>query len=203
LLGRNGSGKTTLLRVAVGEVRARTGFIRFLSKVYDYPSLAVLARRGLYYIEERGRLPGTFPVRAHLEFVSNRFRRQPLDDVVAALAIEDLLDKKFHVLSGGEARRAVLAGALIREPKCLLVDEPFLGIMPKDEKMVADALRGLAAGGSAVVATGHEVEALLGVADDVIWCVAGTTHGLGGPEEARAHPEFAREYLGSWRRGEA
>jgi ABC-type multidrug transport system ATPase subunit len=196
LMGRNGSGKTTLLQIAVGEVRPDTGVVRFLSQTYERPRLPVLARRGLYYLESRGRLPGTFPVGDQLRMIAERFGGDAFDRVVAELKIEGFLEKRSHELSGGEGRRAALAGALIREPLCLLTDEPFAGIAPRDQEMIGAALRRLAATGTAIVATGHDVSALLSVADDVIWCVAGTTHGLGRPEDARSHPEFERDYLG-------
>ena len=89
-----------------------------------------------------------------------------------------------------------MAGALIREPACLLADEPFAGIAPKDQTTIGTALRRLAERGAAIVLSGHDVEALLSVTDEVIWCVAGTTHGLGSPDEARAHSQFVKDYLG-------
>jgi ABC-type multidrug transport system ATPase subunit len=196
LLGRNGSGKTTLLRIAVGELLADTGIVRFLSKAYAHPHLPTLARRGLYYMEERARLPYTFSVETLLGFLSGRFDGPGLDAVLERFALEDLAHKKVDALSGGEAKRAALAAAVIRAPVCLLADEPFKGIAPQDEALVAGALRGLAAEGTAIVVTGHNVEAILDVADDVVWCVAGTTHGLGKPEEARSYPQFVRDYLG-------
>lgn len=196
LMGRNGSGKTTLLSIAVGEVRADTGVVRFLSQPYERPRLPVLARRGLYYLEARGRLPNTFSTGSQLRMIAERFGGQMFDRVVADLDVEDFLEKRTDELSGGEARRAALAAAMIREPLCLLVDEPFVGLAPKDQGVIGAALRRLAAAGTAIVTTGHDVGALLAVADEVIWCVAGTTHGLGRPEDARAHPEFERDYLG-------
>jgi ABC-type multidrug transport system ATPase subunit len=200
LLGRNGSGKTTLMRIAVGEVRANTGIVRFLSKPYTNPRLSVLARHGLYYIEERPRIPNTFSIGRQLRLIAERFDRRDLDRAVAEMALEEFLDGRAHELSGGEGRRAVLAGALIRKPACLLADEPFAGIAPKDQKMIGSALRSLAASGAAIVLSGHDVEALLDVSDEIIWCVAGTTHGLGGPAEARTHAQFMKDYLG-WQLG--
>jgi ABC-type branched-subunit amino acid transport system ATPase component len=44
--------------------------------------------------------------------------------------------------------------------------------------------------------TGHEVDAMLALADDVIWMTAGTTHALGSPTEATRHHQFSKEYLG-------
>lgn len=196
LMGRNGSGKTTLMRIAVGEVRANTGIVRFLSKPYTHPSLAVLARRGLYYMEEHPRLPRTFSIGRHLRLLADRFGKSGVDKAIAELALEDFVDGRADELSGGEGRRAALAGALIRQPTCLLADEPFAGIAPKDQQMIGAVLRRMAAGGTAIVMSGHDVEALLGVTDEVIWCVAGTTHGLGGPDDARAHAQFVKDYLG-------
>jgi ABC-type multidrug transport system ATPase subunit len=195
-MGRNGSGKTTLLNIAVGEVKMDTGVVRFRSQAYERPRLPVLARGGLYYLEARGHLPGTFPVGAQLNMIAERFGGQAFDRVVAELEIEQYLEKRSHELSGGEGRRAALAAAMIRQPLCLLADEPFAGLAPKDQEMIGRALRRLAEAGTAIVTTGHDVAALLAVADDVIWCVAGTTHGLGRPQDARAHPEFERDYLG-------
>lgn len=200
LLGRNGSGKTTLMRIAVGEVRANTGIVRFLSKPYPRPALAVLARRGLYYLEERPRLPSTFSIGRQLRLLAGRFGKRGLDRAVEELALEEFLETRADELSGGESRRAALAGALIREPVCLLADEPFAGIAPLDQRTIGEALRGLAATGTAIVLSGHDVEALLRVTDEVIWCVAGTTHGLGGPGEARGHSQFVKDYLG-WHSG--
>lgn len=200
LLGRNGSGKTTLMRIAVGEVRANTGIVRFLARPFAFPRLSVLAELGLYYIEERPRLPDTFSIGRQLQLLAEKFGKRRLDRVIAELALEAFLDSRANQLSGGEGRRAVLAGALVREPVCLLADEPFAGIAPADQTMIAMALRGLASAGTAIVISGHDVEALLSVTDEVIWCVAGTTHGLGSPAEARAHDQFVRDYLG-WKLG--
>ena len=112
------------------------------------------------------------------------------------LGLTQVLDNGTEELSGGERRRGDLAAALIRRPRCLLADEPLTGIDPADGERVCAALRALAGQGAALVVTGHEVEVLLQLADHVVWMTAGTTHGLGSPEAARAHDQFRREYLG-------
>jgi ABC-type branched-subunit amino acid transport system ATPase component len=57
-------------------------------------------------------------------------------------------------------------------------------------------LRRLAAGGCAVVVTGHEVPVLFAAADHVTWCTGGMAYELGSPEEAARRDAFRREYLG-------
>ena len=107
----------------------------------------------------------------------------------------DLIDRRPRSLSGGEARRAEIALAIARSPRCLLADEPFLGIVPADAERLALAFRRLAHAGCAVVVTGHETGVLLELADDVLWQTAGTTHALGPPATARRHDQLRREYL--------
>ena len=61
---------------------------------------------------------------------------------------------------------------------------------------ICAALRALARDGAGVLVTGHSVEDLLQLADDVIWMVGGTTHHVGTPAQARAHFQLRKDYLG-------
>ena len=132
-----------------------------------------------------------------------RFGDAGADRALATLRLEERLDQRPAELSGGERRRAELALAMMRRPRCLLADEPFAGINPSDGEVLAAALREMAREGCAIVVTGHEVPQLLALADSVVWMVAGTTHGLGSAAEAVSHSQFRREYLGpGWVRAE-
>jgi len=205
LLGRNGSGKSTLLRLGVGLLRADHGITRWEGEVRARPSLSVLARRGLFYLPDRGLLSRRLPVGSQLGLYAERFGGS-LDGVVAELRLGGLLDLNVSQLSGGEERRVELALARLARPRCLIADEPFVGQSPRDRTVVSEELLAHARRGAAVVGTGHEVEDLFAVADEVVWMVAGTTHVLGSPEAAAQHHQFRREYLGPrgvWRRGGA
>ena len=197
LLGRNGSGKSTLLRVAAGLLSADQGVILFDGRGYTRPRLHQLANAGLFHLPERGLLPRTETLRKLLRMVVDRFgTHDRLDGVIELLHIGDLLDRTADTFSGGECRRAEVAVAIVRAPRVLLADEPFMGIAPMDIEIITTALRQLAHNGCAIVASGHEVPALLALADEVVWITAGTTHSLGSPAEARTHWQFRREYLG-------
>ena len=87
---------------------------------------------------------------------------------------------------------------LVRRPTCLLADEPYRGIAPKDAEDLTAIFAGLARDGVAVVVTGHEVHTLLDAADHISWCTSGTTYELGPPPIAVEHSQFRREYLGPW-----
>ena len=86
---------------------------------------------------------------------------------------------------------------MARQPDCILADEPLIDLSPKDSALVAEVLRTMARKGAAILVTGHEVDVLLDLADDIVWMTAGTTHALGSPDDARDHDQFKREYLGA------
>ena len=197
LFGRNGCGKSTLLRIGGGLLRADHGVIHFDDRAYLHPRLSQLAARGLFYLPDRDLLSRRISVREQIRAVEWRFGNGRSARILDRLGIAGVIDQTPDQLSGGERRRAELAVALIRAPRCLLADEPFAGINPSDAEVLAASLKQLAREGCAIVVTGHEVPQLLDVADDIVWMVAGTTHGLGSPGEAAEHDQFRREYLGS------
>jgi ABC-type lipopolysaccharide export system ATPase subunit len=136
-------------------------------------------------------------VLSQLQMLARRFDvESELPAAIRQFRLDSLTDRLPDMLSGGEVRRVELALAWLRNPLCLLADEPFMGIAPADAEEISHALRALARRGAAVVVSGHEVPLLLDLADEVVWVVAGTTHGLGSPAQAREHWQFRREYLG-------
>ena len=196
LLGRNGSGKTTLFRAATGLVSRDFGTVQFKGETYEKPTLHGLSRLGLFYLPDNGLLSRRRTLAWHLKVLRDRFPGEALDGFPEGVEGEYLLEKTVWEMSGGEERRAELALAWARNPVCLLADEPLAGIAPKDQEVVARVIRSMADEGCAVVITGHDVRPLMGLADRIVWMVAGTTHGIGSPDEAQAHEQFRREYLG-------
>jgi len=202
VLGRNGAGKSTLLKIAAGWVQPDTGHVRWEGSVLSRASLPELARRGLFYLPDHDLLSDAFTVRRQLEMLRRRYDGLAPEEAARRTGVEAQLDKRPSALSGGELRRAELAAVLVRQPRCLLADEPYRGIAPKDAEMLTDLFRELATSAVAVVVTGHEVPTLLAAAHHVTWCVSGTTYELGAPERATGDDRFRREYLGvSFARG--
>lgn len=200
LMGRNGAGKTTMLRIAVGRVLADYGRVLFDGEFHAWPRLASMARRGLFYSAQDSALTELFTVKEQIEAVAAVYGRESdLSETIERLRLEDLLGRRPSSLSGGEQQRATVALAMIRQPSCLLMDEPFAGVAPKDRPLIREGLNALRDRGCAIVLSGHDVDDLFDVADEVIWVVAGTSHWLGSPERAARHDQFRREYLGPGR----
>lgn len=198
LFGRNGIGKSTLLKIAAGWLAPDSGTVHFAGRAYLSVRLPDLAAAGLFYLPDHDLLSGAFSVRHQLEMLRLQFPGSDVMEATARLGIDAHLDKRPFALSGGELRRAELAAILVRRPLCLLADEPYRGVSPKDAEALTQTFAELAAAGTAVLITGHEVPTLLDAADHVSWCTSGTTYELGPPADAVRDESFRREYLGSW-----
>lgn len=196
LLGRNGVGKSTLVKIAAGWIQPDTGTVHFDGVSYLAARLPALAARGLFFLPDHDLFSSAFSVRTQLEMLRRQFGGGDIESAAATMGITAQLDQKPGALSGGERRRAEIAAILVRRPRCLLADEPFRGVAPKDVEDMTRVLRGLAESGTAIVVTGHEVPTLLAAAHHVTWCTAGTTYELGPPADAMRHDGFRRDYLG-------
>jgi len=200
LMGRNGAGKSTMLRISIGLVRADYGRVLFHGEFLERPRLAFMAPQGLFYSAQDSALTNLFTLREQFDAVAKVYERGgDLSHLVESMRLGELLDRRPAALSGGEQQRAALTMALIRAPTCLLMDEPFAGVAPKDRPLISEGLKMLRSRGCAIVISGHDVEDVFALADEIVWVVAGTSHVLGSPAEAGAHHQFRREYLGPGR----
>jgi len=200
LVGRNGTGKSTLLKIAAGWMKPDHGLVEFRGRRYHRPDPAAMARDGLFFVPiDRSILSPPFTLAQHLDAVEARFGRENRAAVLERLGIAALERVRCAAFSGGERRRAELALALLRRPSCLLLDEPFRGIDPKDVEVLQAVVRELAEAGCAVVLTDHEVPEILAVADSVVWLRDGTSQALGTAAQAAEDWRFRREYLGGRR----
>lgn len=197
LLGRNGAGKTTLLHAMAGLRAADQGSLRWEGEAILRPRYPLLARRGLWaLLADRTALAESMTLGAQLRMVAARFGGDA-EGAAARFGVAARMGDRPASLSGGERRRAELALAWARRPRCLLADEPFRGLNPADADRLADDLRALAAAGAAVVVTGHELTYVRRAADDVVWLTDGGTRYFATPARAFDDGTFRRDFLGA------
>jgi ABC-type multidrug transport system ATPase subunit len=197
--GRNGAGKSTLLRIAAGHLSADYGIIKFAGETFQRPSLHQLARRGMFFLPDRGILAPGVTLRNQIDAVATRFAVGSFESVAERFGLSRIMDQKPRAFSTGELRRAEVCLAAVRSPTCLIADEPLRGLDPKDAALLLEQLRELTRQGCAVVVSGHDANLYMSAADYVVWVTSGTCHNLGSPTAAKKHEQFHRHYLtGSW-----
>ncbi len=170
VVGPNGAGKSTLLRLVAGEEQAMPGG-RVLRLGLD-PSAGVdplRARVGMVSPELQARFRADVPAEEvvlsgttssiGIDFAPRPRQLREAREALARLEATDLWGRGFLTLSYGEQRRVLLARALVRRPKLLLLDEPMNGLDPGARAIVGKALVSLARQGvTLVMATHHRSE---------------------------------------------
>ena len=203
IVGPNGAGKTTLLRALAGFLAPSAGTVRVMG--HDPARVARrLIARDLAYLPQQYEL--AFPFLVEEVVLLGRYANQrglglPSEaDLSAAHAamktcdVEALATRRFDELSGGEARRVILAQAICQGAKTLLLDEPTAGLDPAHARAVFEMLSShCKAGGAAVVVT-HDLNLALRHGG-TMWLVAdGRLAANGTPADvlasAAAHDAF-------------
>ena len=167
LAGPNGTGKTTLLRIAAGCLRPEIGRVNVNGRWIRRPTLARMARAGVFFMPEGPLLTPSVLLTRQLRATAERFgASHRIESVSEQLSLDDLGARSPSQMSVGEQRRATLGLAILRNPDILLADEPLRGIDPIDSERMLEAMQQLARLGAAVVVTGHETSLLTEYCDE-------------------------------------
>lgn len=182
ILGANGSGKSTLVKLIARELYPAWGAD---VRIFGQDSWNVFElRRHLGIVSSTMQLD--FDAEPPLEvldcvvsgFFASRglwahqhYTQDMIDASRAALAevaADHLIGRSIASLSTGEARRVLIARALAHRPRALLLDEPCAGLDPAARHHFLDMLRGIAAGGTALVLVTHHIEEILPEIDRIV-----------------------------------
>ncbi|SBV37878.1 putative ATP binding component of ABC transporter [uncultured Stenotrophomonas sp.] len=183
LLGPNGAGKTTAIGLLLGLLRADAGQVRLFGR----DPQQVAARRGIGVMLQDAALPPTLKVGELLRLAASYYPApRPLAESAALAGIDDLLDRPYGKLSGGQQRRVQFAIAICGRPRLLFLDEPTVGLdLPARQRLWA-SVRTLAGEGAAVVLTTHYLEEAGHLADRVCVLLRGRIVSDGSVDALRA-----------------
>ncbi|KRG43803.1 multidrug ABC transporter ATP-binding protein [Stenotrophomonas pictorum JCM 9942] len=183
LLGPNGAGKSTTIGLLLGLLRADAGQVRLFG---DDPQ-QLSARRNIGVMLQEAQLPETLTV-AELLRLSASYYPMPraVDECAALVGIEDLLQRRYGRLSGGQQRRVQFAVAICGRPRLLFLDEPTVGLdLPARQRLWA-TVRTLVGEGTAVVLTTHYLEEAEQLADRICVMLRGQVVSDGSVAALRA-----------------
>ncbi len=186
LLGPNGAGKSTLLHMMAGFLRPSAGEVRVLgAPAWRHPD----TYRQVGLVPER---EAVYPFMTAYEFALVNARLQQLPDpegaarrAMEAVDLVGAMDRRIGTYSKGMRQRAKVAGALVHDPRVLLLDEPFNGMDPRQRMDMMDLLRSMAAQGRTILVSSHILEELHHLADSVMVVVAGRLAASGHYREIR------------------
>jgi branched-chain amino acid transport system ATP-binding protein len=187
LLGPNGAGKTTALRAASGIVRPTSGSVCIDDVDLGKEAPHRRAARGLCLIPEGRGIFRSLTVRENLRLQVPAGETRPDKAIDRALTVFPALtgrmkDAAGH-LSGGQQQMLSLARAYVTNPRVILLDEVSMGLAPRVVDEMFQALRTLAATGTAMLMVEQYVTRAMAMADNVVLLNKGTVSYDGPPSE--------------------
>jgi len=162
LLGPNGAGKTTTLRMVVGLLRPDAGEISVFGT--DALTDPIAAKRQMAWVSDEPMIYDKLTPLEYLEFVAGLWGIDPVAAGKAARELIDWLglapyaDERCEGFSRGMRQKVALAGALVHDPRLIILDEPLTGLDAGTARQVKDVLQARVRAGNTVIMTTHILE---------------------------------------------
>ena len=199
LLGRNGAGKTTMLNSIMGVLHPRSGSITFEGAAIHGLDPQEIAQRSVQLVPEERRIFSGLSVEENLRLAALTAPK-PLGLGWIYEVFPRLRERRRSRggnLSGGEQQMLAVARALIRDPKLLMLDEPFEGLAPVIVRDLSRVIRELVRAERTIVIVEQNVRAALQFAHRVYVLNNGHVVFHGTPQELMHDAELTSAYLGA------
>ncbi len=198
LLGRNGAGKSTTLKSLMGVITPRSGSVIFDGTDVAGRKSHKIAQAGMQLVHEERRIFGSLSVEENIVLAGlTASKRWPLGRIYEMFPrLKERRNNRGNELSGGEQQMLAIARALIRDPKIVLLDEPFEGLAPVIVKDLMKACRDLAAAGQTIVLVEQNLAATLALSQRIYIINNGHIVHEGPARELKAQPDILQRYLG-------
>ncbi|MEU0675208.1 ABC transporter ATP-binding protein [Streptomyces sp. NPDC006172] len=170
LLGPNGAGKTTLLECLTGLRRPTSGSVQVLGHAPSAPEL----RRMMAVQPQEAALFPQLTVRETVTLWASFYgEHEDVDEVLERVGLLGEAYQRVKALSGGQARRLLLAVTVIGRPRFLVLDEPAAGLDPQAKEHLWDVIRTQREAGGTVLLTTHDMNEATELCDRVAVLVNG------------------------------
>ena len=186
LLGPNGAGKSTLIRSIMGIVEPDVGLIQLEGRPWSREAV-----RGIGYLPEERGLYKDMRVGDQAVYFA-RLKGMVKSDAVRALKlwfekleVEGWWDKKVTDISKGMAQKIQFICTVVHDPGLLILDEPLSGFDPINARRIVDEVRALAAGGTSILLSTHDMPSVERLCDEVVMLNGGKVVLSGGADALR------------------
>ena len=198
LLGRNGAGKSTTLKSLMGVVRPKAGRIVFDGQEARGVAPHAIAMRGLQLVPEERRVFGALNVEENLILAGLTAKgRWPIERIWELFPrLKERRLSRGTDMSGGEQQMLAIARALIRNPKLILLDEPFEGLAPVIVQALVEVCRKLAEAGQTILVVEQNIAAALTLSSRVYLMNNGHIVEERTSEFLKTQPDILHRYLG-------
>lgn len=199
LLGPNGAGKTTTLRIVAGLLRPDAGSIEILG--IDALADPVAAKQITAWVSDEPLIYDKLTARENLEFVAGLWgvdaarAASATADLLGALGLEPHANERCEGFSKGMRQKVALAGALVHEPRLIILDEPLTGLDAISARHVKALLQERVRDGCTVIMTTHILEVAERMADRIGVITAGRLVAEGTLSELRDQRGDAKSSL--------
>ncbi len=198
LLGRNGAGKSTTLKTVAGLIRPRSGRVVLDGTPTQDCAPHAIASLGLQLVPEERRVFGSLSVEENLLLAGlSAQSRWPLERIWAMFPpLRQRRRSRGTDLSGGEQQMLAIARALVRDPKIVLLDEPFEGLAPIIVRDLLSVCRALLEAGQTILLVEQNVSAAMSLASRVYLINNGHIVEELSAQAVRAQPKLLHRHLG-------
>ena len=198
LLGRNGAGKSTTLKSLMGVVTPRAGSVKFDGQEIAGKKSHTIAVAGMQLVHEDRRIFGSLNVEENLVLAGLTAQKKwPLERIYDMFPrLKERRGSRGTDLSGGEQQMLAIARALIRDPKIILLDEPFEGLAPVIVRDLMAACRKLVEAGQTIMLVEQNLAATLALATRAYVINNGHIVHEGPASEIKANPDVLQRHLG-------
>jgi sodium transport system ATP-binding protein len=189
LLGPNGAGKTTALRIVYGVLRPDEGHA--LVDGIDLAASRLAAQRRLGVFPHAQGLYARLTAREHILYFGRMHGLSGPDlsrragELIAALAMEDIADRRTEGFSQGQRVKVALARALVHDPPNVVLDEPTNGLDVAATRQVRTLLLQLREQGRCILFSSHVMQEVSALCDRVVVIARGTVVAEGTPDDLR------------------
>ena len=189
LLGPNGSGKSTTMKMVMGLLKPDSGRISIYGR--DPMSDPTGVKKMVGYVPETPRLYEYLTGLEYLDFIADVYGVDPgvkedrIHEFLEGFGLEGRENEMISGYSHGMKQKTALIGAMLHEPRLLILDEPLSGLDPKSARIVKDLLHRLSGEGVTTIFSTHIMEIADALCDKISVLYNGEKLGEGSPVDLR------------------